>query len=349
MTTEETELTFVRCPSCRSLVPAVATRCRMCGHSFTEENETSSPEQSSEKKRSRVRQRTISVSRDEVDEMSHTSNDIDDGPTPTEHEEASAVSEPLPDFDFGGAANEKEPVVEVRKAPEEESTESRPRKPSGVSAEHTNKIDSPTSDFSISGSPKFSLSEETGADDSDSDSDQQSEGKRKRRRRKRRRSGTSDGEGERSVSQVREQVRDESRQPAVQASRVEPKVEPKIENTSEVVADGMLIGWFVEFASDSNGISREIRAGRFFIGRQRLRGHDMVIEDASLSTPHCLVFADSSGHLQIQDLMSERGTSVKRKGNTSYESISESVSVQHGDRIRFGSLEVLVCLIPERQ
>ena len=25
------ELTFVRCPSCRSLVPAVSTRCRMCG------------------------------------------------------------------------------------------------------------------------------------------------------------------------------------------------------------------------------------------------------------------------------------------------------------------------------
>ena len=31
MATDSTELTFVRCPSCRSLVPAVSTRCRMCG------------------------------------------------------------------------------------------------------------------------------------------------------------------------------------------------------------------------------------------------------------------------------------------------------------------------------
>lgn len=31
MSTDSTELTFVRCPSCRSLVPAVSTRCRMCG------------------------------------------------------------------------------------------------------------------------------------------------------------------------------------------------------------------------------------------------------------------------------------------------------------------------------
>ncbi|MCB0320593.1 MAG: FHA domain-containing protein [Bdellovibrionales bacterium] len=30
MATDSTELTFVRCPSCRSLVPAVSSRCRMC-------------------------------------------------------------------------------------------------------------------------------------------------------------------------------------------------------------------------------------------------------------------------------------------------------------------------------
>ena len=31
MSTDSTELTFVRCPSCRSLVPAAQKRCRMCG------------------------------------------------------------------------------------------------------------------------------------------------------------------------------------------------------------------------------------------------------------------------------------------------------------------------------
>ena len=31
MATDSTELTFVRCPACRSLVPAMSSRCRMCG------------------------------------------------------------------------------------------------------------------------------------------------------------------------------------------------------------------------------------------------------------------------------------------------------------------------------
>ena len=34
MATDSTELTFVRCPACGSLVPAVSTRCKMCGASL---------------------------------------------------------------------------------------------------------------------------------------------------------------------------------------------------------------------------------------------------------------------------------------------------------------------------
>lgn len=45
MSTDSTELTFVRCPSCRSLVPAVSTRCRMCGSGIdTQGKEVSEPE-----------------------------------------------------------------------------------------------------------------------------------------------------------------------------------------------------------------------------------------------------------------------------------------------------------------
>jgi len=66
MTTEETELTFIRCPGCRSLVPAVAARCRMCGELL--ESQKSGKEQGADSvsKKSRVRQRTMSVSGDEV-------------------------------------------------------------------------------------------------------------------------------------------------------------------------------------------------------------------------------------------------------------------------------------------
>ena len=37
MSTDSTELTFVRCHSCRSLVPALSTRCRMCGATLEQE------------------------------------------------------------------------------------------------------------------------------------------------------------------------------------------------------------------------------------------------------------------------------------------------------------------------
>ena len=32
--TNNNNKTFVRCPSCKSLVPALSTRCRMCGASI---------------------------------------------------------------------------------------------------------------------------------------------------------------------------------------------------------------------------------------------------------------------------------------------------------------------------
>ena len=31
MANKDNNMTFVRCPSCNSLVPALSTRCRMCG------------------------------------------------------------------------------------------------------------------------------------------------------------------------------------------------------------------------------------------------------------------------------------------------------------------------------
>lgn len=57
MSTDSTELTFVRCSSCRSLVPAVSTRCRMCGASLDAASDESAEQ---DDKSSRVRQRTMS-------------------------------------------------------------------------------------------------------------------------------------------------------------------------------------------------------------------------------------------------------------------------------------------------
>ena len=59
MSTDSTELTFVRCPSCRSLVPAISTRCRMCGATLEASAVPESSDQD-QKKSGRVRQRTMS-------------------------------------------------------------------------------------------------------------------------------------------------------------------------------------------------------------------------------------------------------------------------------------------------
>jgi len=110
--------------------------------------------------------------------------------------------------------------------------------------------------------------------------------------------------------------------------------------------EGILLGWLVNFDQDSRGIAAEIRAGKFFIGRQRLRKSDMVIPDSAISTPHCLVAASRGEGLKVQDLMSEHGTFIKRKGKESFVQVRDAVSVEHGDAIRFGGYEVLVCLVP---
>jgi hypothetical protein len=50
--------------------------------------------------------------------------------------------------------------------------------------------------------------------------------------------------------------------------------------------------------------------------------------------------------VKVLDLMSERGTYVKRRGTNAYVRHAEQVTLAHGDWVRFGSFEVLVCLIP---
>lgn len=64
MASETTELTFVRCPSCRSLVPASAARCRICNSPL--ESSAKSDESEAAKSASRVRQNTMSADPNEV-------------------------------------------------------------------------------------------------------------------------------------------------------------------------------------------------------------------------------------------------------------------------------------------
>jgi hypothetical protein len=64
MASESSELTFVRCPSCRSLVPASASRCRICNNPLEASGGAAGDDAA--KSASRVRQRTMSANAEQL-------------------------------------------------------------------------------------------------------------------------------------------------------------------------------------------------------------------------------------------------------------------------------------------
>jgi len=92
MSTDSTELTFVRCPSCRSLVPAVSTRCRMCGASL-ESGDELTEEESQEPASNRVRQRTMSKPKSQLSSAVNKLREEFDAIDSSEEEDAIASAD----------------------------------------------------------------------------------------------------------------------------------------------------------------------------------------------------------------------------------------------------------------
>jgi pSer/pThr/pTyr-binding forkhead associated (FHA) protein len=107
---------------------------------------------------------------------------------------------------------------------------------------------------------------------------------------------------------------------------------------------GRLFGWLVNYA-DPNGSAIEIREGKFFVSGKSVKPSDMVIDDRTISSPHALLTVGPATGVLVQDLMSERGVHVRRKGMDTYKREEESVAVTHGDWLRFGDVEFLISLI----
>lgn len=311
MSGEDTELTFIRCPSCRSLVPAVATRCRMCGHQF-------GSQESSEPSKNKMKQVA-----DDVEESVSDRNVL--------YSEPEEKSSPAFEAEYDDMAEEFSDEGDDEEVEE----------------------DFPSQQGSANGT--------------------ESSGRRKRRRRRKKKN--------QEQGNIQEAPRVEARieTPRAEVPRMEPhRVEtPRVETSprtefisrkeiqpeqrsfeqprasrpaeqnvrSAEVSNGVLVGWLVNYAQNANGSSIELRSGKYFVARQRLRDDDLVIPDSAISTPHCLIKA-SKGALQLQDLMSEQGTFVKKSGSNNYVPVEEAGVIEHGDRVRFGAYEVVVCLVP---
>ncbi len=125
MSADSTEITFVRCPSCRSLVPAASTRCRMCGAKL---DTAAQLNDDSKDKARRVRQRTES----EED----TASAIE------KIRQESAVEEPPGASEEAGLEEETEPMEPPSSAGEEPAAASAP-----AEADDEDDVDDPLSDY----------------------------------------------------------------------------------------------------------------------------------------------------------------------------------------------------------
>jgi pSer/pThr/pTyr-binding forkhead associated (FHA) protein len=97
--------------------------------------------------------------------------------------------------------------------------------------------------------------------------------------------------------------------------------------------------------TDPDGAATELREGKFFVTASSLKDSDLIIDEPSISTPHALVSVSTDGGLQVQDLMSDRGVFVRRRGDDTYRREPDVTRVEHGDWLRFGDVEYLVSLI----
>lgn len=112
----------------------------------------------------------------------------------------------------------------------------------------------------------------------------------------------------------------------------------------EHIMDGRLFGWLVDY-SDPQGRAIELREGKFFVTRNSLKKSDLILDHASISTPHAVVRVGTDTGLEIQDLMSERGIFVRRRETDVYQKQDDRAKLEHGDWVRFGDVEFIVSLI----
>ncbi|MCC6933395.1 MAG: FHA domain-containing protein [Deltaproteobacteria bacterium] len=423
MSADDSELTFIRCPSCRSLVPAVASRCRMCGTALAGSTESKTPTAPNEdqlaEKASRVRKKTISLEGEEAVqpreraeaqpkrvEVSQVVETPKESVSPVSKflkyglkdqgkaaPEAPEKTESAPEQPVAKAQSGREPlrfgkvsnavaVASAAKpqAPKEEEVYEEEEEELGEFLDES--IPEPKDEilesFEEDGDDfdEGDEDEDDGEDEASPAAGPQLTKSQKRRLRKKKKIAMA-GMQEQPAPQPfeaprppqpapRQQIQQPPRslaperpapvaaQPVQQKSvEVEKKTMSQFNQTTneaprsvKAKTEGRLIGWLVTYLSDFRGAPIEIREGRFFIGGAKLRDTDLVLADESLSVPHCLVKAEGKDGLVMQDLMSEKGTFIKRQGASAYEAITMPTVIEHGDWIKFGDYELMACIVP---
>ena len=422
MTTDSTELTFVRCPSCRSLVPAVSTRCRMCGATL-DASQASDAGSDAKEKSGRVRQKTMSAPPNAVANFgAAAAESIPTAPTPVsaspaisemdeddplsaymeevEVREEASFDDSTDDLLDDGDENDSEDSGEAEIFTAEEDDDSDFLKSLDSNDDDDeddadykfNETEAEEDDFHEEDDVPFAKRVETvptipetlkavvdesppfvgnGSQSKDEPPKVIIESGGRRTNKNGLSFGKNGKDAENSRSEAERAINDAkaSANTSVNASMAKPEpivvrapevkpvpaAQPKKspitprESTNgakavQAEAAGRLFGWLVSYL-DPDGNAIEVREGKFFVTGRSLKSSDLVLEDASVSTPHAMVTISASTGFQIQDLMSERGIWVRSKGESQYRREAEICTVSHGDWLRFGDVEFLVSMV----
>lgn len=131
----------------------------------------------------------------------------------------------------------------------------------------------------------------------------------------------------------------------VRPSHKTPEARVPEHNAPEAVqSEELLVGWLIPLGDVATPVA--LHAGRFFVTRRSLKPGDLILDDDSVSSPHAIVAVGLKNGLRVQDLMSEHGMSVRRRHEEQWEQVADPVALSHGDSVRFGRCEYLVCMIP---
>lgn len=120
---------------------------------------------------------------------------------------------------------------------------------------------------------------------------------------------------------------------------------PRHEKSAKSIS--RLVGWLVSYASEARGAFFEIRAGRSIISSEKASSERCImVQEDSISAPHCAMSASTRHTVVLQDIFSENGTWIVKSGSKDEKPINGPVEIEHGDWIRIGdNTRFQVCLI----
>ncbi|MCI5066147.1 FHA domain-containing protein [bacterium] len=348
MATDSTELTFVRCPSCRSLVPAVSSRCRMCGAGLDAdeelardasaedagESDVAAPEEGgkvSDSQRASDNESSDDDEDDFVDPLGDYLRDFDDSDGEDDADEESSEEE-----SEKGKSESPEEVLQA--SPSEDESDAQQEKSVEKSEREGDRRPKLTVE---SGKGKGTLSFRKEGEEGSGKAGGSSTNRKRERpdlAPPRSRRARSEREGQDSGTDKQGSHNEVTMKHALAT--------PSSEDFSQKgTQEGKLFGWLVSF-KERDGKALELREGKFFVTGSSLKKNDLVLKNSSVSTPHALVSISVDRGLLVQDLMSENGVFLLGANDDNYQREEETVRLEHGDSVRFGDEEFLVSLLP---